>query len=50
MIENVVDLVFLEHYFDEFCGKYSHHDDAKIVDHRLFRSEGLRIRSYGWQS
>jgi hypothetical protein len=31
-LENVVDVVFLEHYFDEFYGKYSHYDDAKIVD------------------
>lgn len=31
-LENVVDIVFLEHYFDEFYGKYSHYDDAKIID------------------
>jgi hypothetical protein len=31
-LENVVDVVFLEHYFDEFYGKYSHYDEAKIVD------------------
>jgi hypothetical protein len=31
-LENVVDLVFLEHYFDEFYGKYSHYSDAKIID------------------
>ena len=31
-LENVVDVVFLEHYFDEFCGKHPHYDDAKIVD------------------
>jgi hypothetical protein len=31
-LENVVDVVFLEHYFDEFYGKYSHYDDTKIVD------------------
>jgi hypothetical protein len=31
-LENVVDVVFLEHYFDEFYGKYSHYDDAKIVN------------------
>ena len=31
-LENVVDVVFIEHYFDEFHGKYSHYDDAKIVD------------------
>jgi len=31
-LENVVDVVFLEHYFEEFYGKYSHYDDAKIVD------------------
>jgi hypothetical protein len=22
----------LEHYFNEFYGKYSHYDDAKIID------------------
>jgi hypothetical protein len=31
-LENVVDVVFLEHYFNEFYGKYSHYDDAKIID------------------
>jgi len=31
-LENVVDVVFLEHYFDEFYGKYYQYDDAKIVD------------------
>jgi hypothetical protein len=31
-LENVVDVVFLEHYFDEFHGKYSHYDDAKMID------------------
>jgi hypothetical protein len=31
-LENVVDVVFLAHYFDEFYGKYSHYDDAKIID------------------
>jgi len=30
-LENVVDVVFLEHYFDEFMSK-SNYDDAKIVD------------------
>lgn len=30
-LENVVDVVFLDHYFDEFYGKYSY-DDAKIID------------------
>lgn len=31
-LENVVDVVFVEHYFDEFLGKYSSYDDDKIVD------------------
>lgn len=31
-LENVVDVVFLEHYFNEFHGKYSHYDDAKMID------------------
>lgn len=31
-LENAVDVVFLEHYFDEFHGKYAHYDDAKLID------------------
>ncbi|MBM3567227.1 MAG: DUF4202 domain-containing protein [Alphaproteobacteria bacterium] len=31
-LENVVDVVFLEHYFEEFDRKYAHYEDAKIVD------------------
>jgi hypothetical protein len=31
-LENVVDVVFVEHYFDEFLGKYSAYDDDKIID------------------
>lgn len=31
-LENVVDVVFVEHYFDEFIGKYSGYDDDKIID------------------
>ncbi|MCC6776525.1 MAG: DUF4202 domain-containing protein [Hyphomicrobiales bacterium] len=31
-LENVVDVIFLEHYFDEFRGKHPHYDDAKIID------------------
>jgi hypothetical protein len=31
-LENVVDVVFVEHYFDEFLGKYSSYDDDKIID------------------
>ena len=31
-LENVVDVVFIEHYLDEFYGKYSRYDDAKIID------------------
>lgn len=31
-LENVVDVVFVEHYFDEFLGKYASYDDDKIVD------------------
>lgn len=31
-LENVVDVVFLEHYFDAFDGKYSHYDDQKMID------------------
>lgn len=31
-LENVVDVVFVEHYFDEFLAKYSTYDDDKIID------------------
>lgn len=31
-LENVVDVVFVEHYFDEFLAKYSKYDDDKMVD------------------
>lgn len=31
-LENVVDVVFVEYYFDEFIGKYAHYDDDKLVD------------------
>ena len=31
-LENVVDVVFVDHYFDEFLGKYAQYDDDKIID------------------
>lgn len=31
-LENVVAVVFLEHYFDEFQAKHSHYSDDKLVD------------------
>jgi len=31
-LENVVAVVFLEHYFDEFLEKYAGYDDDKLVD------------------
>ena len=31
-LENVVDVVFLTYYWDEFIGKYAHYDDDKLVD------------------
>jgi hypothetical protein len=31
-LENVVDVVFVEHYFDDFIAKYSGYDDAKVID------------------
>jgi Domain of unknown function (DUF4202) len=31
-LENVVAVVFLEHYFDEFHSKHDHYSDDKIVD------------------
>ena len=30
-LENVVDVVFLEYYFDEFYGKHQY-NDAKLID------------------
>ena len=31
-LENVVDVVFLEFYWDHFAKKYSHYDDDKMID------------------
>lgn len=31
-LENVVDVVFLTYYWDEFLAKYAHYDDDKLVD------------------
>lgn len=31
-LENVVDVVFVEHYFDNFLAKYSGYDEAKVID------------------
>ncbi|MBV1866962.1 MAG: DUF4202 domain-containing protein [Marinosulfonomonas sp.] len=31
-LENVVDVVFLAHYWDGFVAKYPHYDDDKLVD------------------
>ncbi|MDX2258216.1 MAG: DUF4202 domain-containing protein [Hyphomicrobiaceae bacterium] len=31
-LENVVDVVFMEHYFEEFLEKYRAYDDDKIID------------------
>ena len=31
-LENVVDVVFLEFYWDDFATKYSHYDDDKMID------------------
>lgn len=32
MMEDIVDLVFLEHYLEEFVAKYSSYDEAKMLD------------------
>ncbi|TCV88986.1 DUF4202 domain-containing protein [Sulfurirhabdus autotrophica] len=32
LLEDVVDLVFLEYYMDDFVKKYSHYDEAKWID------------------
>ncbi len=31
-LENVVDVVFLGYYWDDFVAKYSHYDDDKLID------------------
>ncbi len=31
-LENVVDVVFVEHYIEEFLAKYSSYDEDKVVD------------------
>jgi len=31
-LENVVDVVFLAHYWDDFVTKYPHYDDDKLID------------------
>jgi hypothetical protein len=31
-LENVVDVVFLEFYWESFAAKYSHYDDDKMID------------------
>ncbi len=31
-LENVVDVVFLAYYWDDFAAKYSHYDDGKLID------------------
>ncbi len=31
-LENVVDVVFVEHYIEEFLGKYSSYDEDKVLD------------------
>ncbi len=31
-LENVVDVVFLKYYWDEFVGRYPHYDDDKLID------------------
>ena len=32
MLEDVVDLVFLESYLEDFAKKYSHYDEEKMID------------------
>lgn len=31
LLEDVVDLVFLQHYLDDFVGKYSHYEEEKLL-------------------
>lgn len=32
MLEDVVDLVFLQHYLADFVAKYSHYEEEKLLD------------------
>jgi len=32
LLEDVVDLVFLQHYLEDFVGKYSHYAEDKLLD------------------
>jgi hypothetical protein len=44
-LENVVDVVFLEYYWDEFVEKFPHYDDDKLID--IIGKTLLKMSSHG---
>lgn len=48
MVEDVADLVFLEHYLDEFVQKYSHYDQAKMFD--ILRKTWKKMSPHGQEA
>lgn len=47
-LENVVDVVFLAYYWDDFVGKYPHYDDDKLID--IVGKTLLKMSSKGHQA
>ncbi len=44
-LENVVDVVFLDYYWDEFTRKFPHYDDDKLID--IIGKTLLKMSSHG---
>lgn len=47
-LENVVDVVFLEYYWDEFVEKFPQYDDDKLID--IVGKTLLKMSSHGHQT
>ncbi|PLX34024.1 MAG: DUF4202 domain-containing protein [Hyphomicrobiales bacterium] len=47
-LENVVDVVFLEYYWDEFVEKFPQYDDDKLID--IVGKTLLKMSSHGHQA
>lgn len=47
-LENVVDVVFLEYYWDEFVEKFPQYDDDKLID--IIGKTLLKMSSHGHQA
>lgn len=45
MLEDVVDLVFLESYLEDFAKKYSHYDEEKMMD--IIRKTWKKMSDHG---